>query len=451
MAVNGITEGVIWKQILKFFFPILFGTLFQQLYNTADAVIVGNFLGKEALAAVGGGTATITNLLIGFFIGLSTGATVIISQYYGAKNEDKVSAAVHNAAALAIVSGIIVTVAGYFSSEWMLRAIKTPEDIFPYALQYMHIYFLGASLNVIFNIGSGIFRAFGDSRRPLYFLIVSCLVNIVLDLVFVGLFRWGIKGAAYATVLSQFVASAMVVLFLAKRDDCCKLCLSKIRFNSFMLKKTLYIGFPGGIQSIMFSLSNLLLQSSINYFGTDTAAAWAAYGRLDSIYWLIINAMGVSVTTFVGQNYGAGYMDRARKGVRTSILISMAGTLVMEALFLLFGRQLFLLFTSDEKVIEIGLEMLNTIAPFFFTFIGVEILSAATRGAGKAIIPTLISIFGICILRIIWIETVSDYFGTLRSVIAVYPFSWIVTSILFIAYYLLGNIFPKETKNPVQE
>ncbi len=444
ISINGITEGVIWKQLLKFFFPIMFGTLFQQLYNTADAIIVGQFLGKEALAAVGGGTSTVCNLLIGFFVGLSSGATVIISQYYGAKNEEKVSSAVHNAMALAIASGLLVSVVGFFFAEPLLIAINTPADIMPLALEYMHIYFAGALITVLYNIGTAIFRAFGDSRHPLYFLIVGCLTNIVLDLLFVGLLKWGIRGAAYATVLSQVVSLTMVLVSLIRKTDCCRLYFRKIRFEKEMLKRTLYIGFPAGVQSTMYSISNLLLQSSINSFGTDSAAAWAAYGKLDSVYWMIINAFGVAITTFVGQNYGAGHMKRCKKGVVDTLLLSLVFTAVIEFVFLTFGRQCYALFTSDENVIETGVQIMRIICPFFFTFICIEVLSGAIRGTGKALIPTVISVLGICGLRILWLQTVTPRVEGLFGVISVYPFSWIVTSVLFIIYYLKGNIFPKE-------
>ncbi|HAN41827.1 MAG TPA: MATE family efflux transporter, partial [Sphaerochaeta sp.] len=244
IADHGITEGVIWKQILKFFFPILLGTLFQTLYNTADAIIVGKLLGKEALAAVGGGTATAINLVIGFFTGVASGATVIISHYYGARNEDLVHKSIHNAWAIAIWGGLIISVVGYFTSDPLLIVTKTPEDIFPLASQYMHIYFAGSIIVVMYNIGAGIFRAFGDSKRPLYFLIVGCLSNIALDFLFVGAFRMGVAGAAYATVLAQLISLVMVMVSLKRRDDACKLVFRDIKFNRIMLKKTLVIGLP---------------------------------------------------------------------------------------------------------------------------------------------------------------------------------------------------------------
>lgn len=438
--MNGITQGVIWKQLLGFFFPIVFGTLFQQLYNTADAIIVGQMLGKQALAAVGGGTSTAINLLIGFFTGLASGATVIISQFYGARDEDGVSLAIHSAAAIALYSGILVSVAGFFLSGPLLRAISTPDDIYPLALRYMRIYFGGGVVVVMYNMGSGIFRAFGDSRSPLYFLIAGCMVNIVLDIVLVGVFKMGVEGAAIATVLSQVVSLLLVIIKLRRRKDCCRLEFKKIKADKAIMAKTLAIGLPAGIQSIMYSISNLMIQAGVNGFGTNAAAAWAAYGKLDSLFWMIINAFGIAITTFVGQNYGAGKIDRAKRGVVECLGLAFIFTAVMEVLYILFGRYGYLLFTTDEGVIETGEVVLMTIAPYFFTFICVEVLSGAIRGTGKAFIPTLFTVFGICGLRIIWLA-ILPLGNTLTGVVQCYPITWIFTSILFIVYYLFGNVY----------
>lgn len=438
---NNITQGTIWKQLLGFFFPILLGTFFQQLYNTVDAVIVGNFLGKEALAAVGGGTSTVINLLIGFFTGLASGATVVISQYYGAQNEDRVHSSIHNAFALSIVCGILISIAGYCTAEPLLRLIATPEDIMPLALSYIHIYFAGGLVTVMYNMGAGIFRAFGDSKSPLYFLIAGCLLNIVLDILFVGPFKMGVEGAAYATVLSQVLSLILVIIVLRKKQDCCRLIYKDIKFDKYMLKKTIYIGLPAGIQAVLYTVSNLIIQASINGFGTNAAAAWAAYSKLDSLYWMTISAFGIAITTFVGQNYGAGLMERSKKGVRTCLRMSLVATLLIEAVYLSFSRYGFMLFSSDNDVIDIGVGILNCIAPFYFTYILIEILSGAIRGTGKALMPTIFTVFGICILRVVWLQIVPPIYGTLNSVMACYPATWIVTSLAFLLYYLFGNIY----------
>ncbi len=440
-ADHGITEGVIWKQILKFFFPILLGTLFQTLYNTVDAIIVGKILGKEALAAVGGGTATAINLVIGFFTGIASGATVIISHYFGAQNDENVHKSIHNAWAIAIWGGLLISVVGYLTSDPLLVVTNTPEDIFPLASEYMHIYFAGSIVVVMYNIGAGIFRAFGDSKRPLYFLIVGCLSNIVLDYIMVGPMQLGVAGAAYATVLAQLVSLVMVVVSLRRRTDCCKLVFRDIRFNGVMFRKTLYIGLPSGLQSVLYTVSNLMIVAAINGLGTDTVAAWAAYGKIDSIYWMINNSIGVAATTFVGQNYGAGLIDRARKGVRSSFAIGFTATFMAEAIILLFSRNLYSLFISDPNVIAIGIRMINLIAPFYFVYLFVEILSGAIRGTGKTLVSTLFTVFGIVGIRTIWLIVVSHLDPTVESVLLCYPVTWIVCAIAFILYYRFGKIY----------
>ena len=313
---NPITEGVIWQQLLLFFFPILFGTFFQQLYNTADAVIVGRFLGKQALAAVGGSTTSIINLLIGFFIGLSSGATVIISQYYGAQKADMVGYAVHTAITASIISGGVLTVVGFFGAPLALQAMGTPEDVLGFATLYIRIYFLGTIPNLIYNIGSGILRAVGDSKRPLYFLMASCFTNIVLDILFVILLQFGIAGAAFATIFSQCVSAFLVIFTLTRTQDLHRLVLSRLGLDIRMLKRIIHIGLPSGLQSSMYGMSNVIIQSSINALGTDTVSAWAAYGKIDAIFGMIVSAFGIAITTFVGQNYGAGKSERVRRGIK---------------------------------------------------------------------------------------------------------------------------------------
>ena len=443
IKANGITEGVIWKQLLSFFFPILLGTFFQQLYNTVDAIIVGQYLGKEALAAVGGGTGTAINLLIGFFTGLSSGATVVISQHFGAKDEEKVSKAIHTAVALSIAGGIIITILGIAFTKPLLVAIGTPDDILPMATTYMHIYFAGSMAIVTYNMGAGIFRAFGDSRRPFYFLIAGCLVNIVLDIILVGFTPLGVAGAAIATVVSQVISIVLVIITLRRKKDCTRLSFRLIRFDRMILRNMLMIGLPAGIQSILYTISNLIIQAAINAYGTDTAAAWAAYSKIDQIFWMFINAFSISLTTFVGQNYGAGRTDRARKGVRTCTMLSAAGTLLIEAMFLTVGTEILRLFTVDPDVLDVGHGIIVCIVPWYISYIAIELLSGATRGVGKSLVPTVISLVGICMLRIIWIYTVPLLTPRLEGVLFSYPLTWVVTSLMFIIYYLKGHIYDR--------
>lgn len=432
---NPITEGVIWKQLLIFFFPILFGTFFQQLYNAVDAIIVGQFVGKEALSAVGGATGSVIQLLVGFFVGLSGGATVIISQYYGAKREEMVGYAVHTAIAFCLIGGVILMGLGIVGAPWVLKVMDTPEDVLDAAVLYMRIYFAGVIGNLIYNMGSGILRAVGDSKRPLYFLIVSCLTNIVLDFLFVLGFRMGVAGAALATIISQLLSAGLVIVVLARTKDMYRLTLSKIGIDRRMLGRIIKIGFPSGLQSMLYSLSNVIIQSSVNSLGTDTVAAWTAYSKIDSIFWMIVNAFGISVTTFVGQNYGAGKGERVHKGIRVCLGMTVVTTVVVSFLQYNFGVYLYELFTKDAEVVRIGIDVLHFMVPVYITYVGIEIISGALRGIGDCWIPTLICCLGICGIRVLWICYAVPLHKTIQMIAFSYPLTWVVTTILFVLYY----------------
>lgn len=436
---NQITEGVIWKQLLFFFFPILFGTFFQQLYNTTDAVIVGKFVGKEALAAVGGSTATLINLLIGFFTGLSSGATVIISQYYGAGKEEDVKNTVHTAMALSIAGGAVIMVLGFLFSGAALRAMNTPDEIFSLSVVYMRIYFIGVIPSLIYNMGSGILRAVGDSKRPLYFLILSCIANIILDVLFVTILKMGVAGVAVATTLSQVISALMVIAALRRTEDSYRLFLKEIRFSPVLLHNIVRIGLPAGIQSTMYSVSNLIIQSSVNSFGTDTIAAWTAYGKVDGIFWMIMGAYGVSITTFAGQNFGAGKYDRIRKSVRICLGMAAFTSLLLSVTVITGGRIFFHMFTDDPDVVAIGLRMMRVISPSYVTYICIEILGGTTRGCGDAVPPMLLTGIGICVLRVVWVLAVVPLRPEVETLAFSYPLTWAATSVLFIIYYLRGN------------
>lgn len=434
---NRITEGVIWQQLLIFFFPILFGTFFQQLYNAADAMIVGQFVGKEALSAVGGGTGTVIQVLVGFFVGLSSGATVIISQYYGAKRPEMVSLAVHTSIAFSVAAGLVITVCGIAAAPAVLRAMDTPAEVLELSVLYIRIYFAGITGNLIYNMGAGILRAVGDSRRPLYFLIASCFTNIVLDVVFVILFRMGVAGAALATILSQALSAVLVLAVLMRTPDMYRLEPQKIRFDGRMFRRIIRIGLPAGLQSLMYSSSNVIIQASVNALGTDTVAAWTAYSKIDSMFWMVVNAFGISITTFAGQNFGAGKHDRVRKGIRVCLGMTAAFTVVISVLLYFFGIYLYRMFTADERVIEIGIHMLRFLVPVYITYIAIEILSGALRGVGDCWIPMLLSCGGICVIRVLWIMFAVPRKPDIDTIMFSYPLTWTVTSVLFVGYYLL--------------
>lgn len=432
---NEIIEGIIWKQLLLFFFPILLGSFFQQLYNTADAIIVGRVVGKEALAAVGGSAGLIINLVVSFFMGLTAGASVIVSQFFGSKNQEKVNDGIHTVYAFSIIGSIVMTVSGMILSPAILSLMNTPGELMADSILYLRIYFAGIFFTFIYNTGSGILRALGDSKRPLYCLIVCCVMNVVLDFMMVVLLDMGIAGAAVATVISQAVSAVLVTWFLMSSTSLCQFSLRKIRIHRDTLRSELMIGFPGGLQYAMYSISNMIVQSALNKFGTDTAAAWAAYGKMDAIFWMISGAFGIAITTFVGQNYGAGKMDRVKKSIFVCIGMDLLVSIVMTAFFLLLRVPLFHIFVSDTSVVEIGSQMLRQIAPFYAVFVFTEILSGALRGIGDVVIPMFITTGGICLLRVIWILAVVPLCPTLTVTMFNYPVSWGLTSALFLVYY----------------
>lgn len=432
---NRITEGVIWKQLLFFFFPILLGTFFQQFYNTIDMVVVGRFVGKEALASVGGSASQIVNLVVGFFTGLSAGAGVIISQFYGAKDVKNLNAALHTAYAFSIAGGILFMIPGILVSPAILRTMNTPPELLASSEVYLRIYFAGIVFMFIYNIGSGILRAVGDSKRPLYYLIICCLLNILLDLVMVLGLHLGVAGVAIATVLAQAFSAFLVTSALIRSTDLYRLRLRDIRFHGRVLKSQLYVGLPGGFQSVMYSISNIIIQAAVNVYGTDTTAAWAAYGKLDALFWMISGAFGVSITTFVGQNYGAGRHDRIRKSVRVCLLMDFCVSVCLTALMICFRTPLFHIFTDDANVIQIGAHLMKLITPYYVIFVVIEVLSSALRGVSDVIIPTLLTLFGVCLLRIIWIFFAVPLKPSIEMVSYSYPITWIITAILFVIYY----------------
>ena len=436
---NQITEGKIWKSLLAFFFPILIGTLFQQLYNTIDAVIIGKFEGKEALAAVGGGTAVYLTLIVGFFVGVSSGAGVVISQLFGSKNARETEKAVHTALSLSFIGGMVMTAFGIITADWVLRVTKTPEEILSLSLTYLHIYFASMVPMFVYNMASGAMRAAGDSKTPLYILIAAVVTNIALDTLFVVFFGWGVKGVAWATVISQAESMLVSLILLGRRKDSIAFSFKKLSFSPGILSKMLKIGFPAGIQTTFYSLSNIIIQSAMNSFGTVTIASWAAFSKIDAAFWTIVSAMGISVTTFAGQNYGAGKYTRLRKCMWQSLAMTAAFTVAASLIFTLTGRLCFSLFTNDAEVIEDGMRILKFLAPFWLTYISIEILSGVTRGTGDSFFPMVISLFGICFLRIAWLFTAVPKFNTVKSVLSSYPLTWIVTSVAFWVYWYSGK------------
>lgn len=397
---NQITEGVIWKQLLLFFFPILLGSLFQQLYNTADAVIVGRCAGKEALSAVGGSTASIIGIFVGFFMGISSGTTVVAAHFYGGKQERDVSETVHTSLLISLCAGGLFGVLGVVFAPGMLRLLQTPENIFDQSLGYLRIYFAAAPANLFYIMGAGILRAVGDSRRPLYFLIVSCLFNIPLDLLFVEGLQMGAEGAAVATALSQIMSAVMVFAVLYREKECYRLVPGELfHCSGKILKRVLWIGIPAGLQSVTYGLSNGVVQAKVNSFGTDNIAAWSAYVKLDGLYWMTVSAMGIAVTTFVGQNIGAGKTRRAKKSMWECMAMTMAMAGALSLFYYTFAEFFFGIFVEDAGVISLGVSQLHFLTRFYLIYVVVEILSGTLRGMACVVAPTIISILLVCAAR----------------------------------------------------
>lgn len=432
---NGITEGVIWKQLLVFFFPIMIGTFFQQLYNTVDSVVVGNFAGKEALSCVGGSSGQIINFVVGFFTGLSAGATVVISQHFGAQNERALDKALHTAYAFAVWGGILAGIAGIAATPAVMRMMNTPQELMRDSILYVRVYFAGLIFIFIYNMGSAILRAIGDAKRPLYYLMVCSVINIVLDLLFVLQLHMGVLGVAVATMISQAVSALLVTLALMWHTEGLKLQFRKIRIHWDMFGGMLMIGLPTGIQSSMYSISNIIVQSSLNNLGVDSMAAWAAFGKIDSLYWMINGAFGIAVTTFVGQNYGAGKWDRVKRGTRVCLGMALAVSIVVSTGIILAGEFLLGLFVADEAVIEIGMQIIRMIPPSFFLFAFIEIFSGSLRAQGHVAVTTIMTLTCVCLLRIVWIVWIVPG-GNLQQLLFCYPLTWLICAAAMIPYYI---------------
>lgn len=438
---NQITEGVIWKQLLIFFFPIMIGTFFQQIYNTADSIVVGRFVGKEALAAVGGSVNQIVNLVVEVFVGLTSGASVIAAQFYGAKDRKNLNKTLHTSYAFGITIGCIVGVLGFFLTDTVLTLMKTPQELMADSRIYLHIYFCGMVFNIIYNMGASILRAVGDSKRPLYVLMVTCGLNIALDIILVVVCRLGVMGVALATVSCQGISSALVTVLLMKENPLFQLKLREIRFYGASLKSVLRIGIPAALEATMYTIANLIIQVFVNELGTDTVAAWGTFAKIDAVYWMVVNAFAISITTFVGQNYGAGKVKRMRKSVGICLGMAYAGAFLVSGVLYALAAPLYRLFTTDAKVVQIGVDMMHFLLPSYFLYVAIGILSGALRGAGRVLVPMLLTCGGVCFFRIVWMFGVFPGYPGINTIMLSYPVSWGITAVLFIIYYI--RRFPK--------
>lgn len=435
---NQITEGVIWKQLLLFFFPILLGTFFQQMYNTVDTIIVGRFVGTQALAAVGS-AGPLINLINGFFIGLSSGATVILSQAYGAGDRKGVHDVLHTAVTLSLILGLLTTAVGVLAGPQILRLTKVPEDCIDDAMTYLSIYFSGAVASMVYNMGAGILRAMGDSKRPMIFLIVACFVNILMDLVCVVWLDLGAAGAALATVLSQIISSVLVLAVLLRLPQEQQLKFTDLQLNRSYLGRILSIGVPAGLQFITFDLANVLIQSSVNSFGDVTIAAWTAIGKTDSINWMICGAFGVAITTFVGQNFGAQKYARVRKSVWVCMAMGIPVVAAVSAIILPLRSFILGIYTEDLEVIAAGAYIMLFTVPFNAIFIPVEVFAGTMRGVGSSLTPTLITGTCVCLFRVLWVLGPVKQMHTIEMLSICYPISWALAALVFLIVYFHGG------------
>lgn len=435
-TTRDMTSGNIVMQILMFSLPLMLGNIFQMLYNTVDSIVVGNFVGKEALAAVGS-TTMIVNMLVFFFNGFSIGACVIIGQYFGARDMDKLHRSVETTMAMTFIFCAVMTAIGVLGVKPMLRFMSTPEDVFEDATTYLTIYFWGISGLLIYNMGSGILRAVGDTTRPLYFLILTSVLNIILDFLFVLGFHMGIDGVAYATIISQFVSAVLTLVLLTRSRDIYRLVWKDLRVDLKLLGRIFAVGLPAGIQSVITAFSNIFVQSYVNFFGSSCMAGWSCYNKLDSFIMLPMQSMAMAATTFVSQNIGAGKTKRADQGSLVTIGMSVGVTFVIALVLVIFARPSIRLFSKDESVIEFGMLFLRT-NTFFLLFNCVNhVLAGALRGRGDSKAPMVIMITAFVVLRQIYLFVVTHYVANTPILVGLgYPVGWVSCCILEVSYLL---------------
>ena len=429
-----MTRGKPWRLITAFAIPVLLSQVFQQLYNTADALIVGRFLGDEALAAVSS-SGTLIFLIISFFTGMSMGASVTISRYFGAGDYARVSRAIHTNVLLAILCGIVLTVFGVALTPTFLRWMGTDPDVLPEAISYFRYYFFGILAVVMYNTCKGIMNALGDSRRPLYYLILSSLVNIVLDLLFIAVFHWGVWSAAAATTISQAVSMVLCLIHLTKKGTIYQVRLRDLRLDREMLGQIFRYGLPSGVQYSVIGFANVIVQSNINSFGKLAMAAYGAYSKLEGFAFLPVTSFTMALTTYVSQNLGAGEYDRAKKGSRFGIITSLLLAELIGVLMYLFAPQLTAIFTETPEVIALGVEQARTISLFYCLLAFSHAVASVCRGAGKAFVPMTIMLVFWCVVRITYITTVMHFVHDIQYIYWAYPITWSLSSVVYLIYY----------------
>lgn len=429
-----MTQGPIAKQIVLFALPLLAGNIFQQFYNTVDSIVVGNFVGADALGAVTS-VSTIINTLVGFFQGFATGSSVVVSQHFGAKDEKQLRKAVHTSIATTFLLSLVFMAVGYAYTPLMLRLIKSPPEIAPLAQQYLRIYFLGILGLMLYNMGSGILRAVGDSKHPLYYLILSSVLNIFLDLLFVIVFHWGVAGVAYATVISQFISDIFIFFELFTTREVYRITLKEMRIDTGMLRKIFLIGLPAGLQMAVTAFSNVFVQSYINAYGHNATSGWGTYGRIDSFILLPMQSVGLAMTTFAGQNAGKGDVERIKRGVRDSLFIAAGVTLPLSLLMVSFAPHMVSLFNTDPGVLYYGALFLRLDEPFDVLCSTNQVYAGTLRGMGDARTPMLIMLFSFVLFRQIYLFCISRIVSSIIPIALGYPIGWLMCSLLMTIYF----------------
>ena len=433
-----MTEGSVVKNILFFSVPLILGNLLQQLYNTVDSIIVGNYVGSNALAAIGSSTSLVY-LLIAFSQGVSVGAGVVISQRLGQKNKEGVQTSVHTALALAVILGIILTVGGILFSKEILLWMNTPEEVLTDAVTYLRLYSAGMVFNVVYNMAAGILNAAGNSKRSLGYLAIASVTNLILDLVFIVGMKMGIAGAAIATNIGQIVSCVLAIWFLVRTQTDYKVCLSKIKIHKATAGLIIKIGLPTGFQNMVISLSNILVQSSVNSFGANAMAGFGAYMKVDGFNVLPVTSFGMAATTFVGQNFGAGKLERVKRGMWITLGIGMIYTITTGILLLTFSETIMQLFSHDPAVIAYGRQAMRFFCPFYWVLSILHALSGTVRGTGKSMPPMIVLLISLCLFRVLWVQFVMPNIASIEGIFMLYPISWTIGSGLMILYTWKGQ------------
>ena len=433
-----LTEGNIAKKMILFAIPIFFGNVFQQLYNTADSLIVGRFIGDDALAAVSS-SGTLIFMMVGFFNGIAMGAGALISRYYGAKKYDKMKLAIHTDLAFGIVAGIILTILGVIFTPQILTWIGTPESVLPDSIAYFRTYFAGAAASVIYNICVGIMQAVGDSKHPLYYLIISSIINVVLDLLFVAVLGYGVASAALATIISQFVSAILCIRRLVKYETEYQVTLSKIRLHIPMLKEILQLGIPSGIQNSIIAFANVIVLSNINSFGKIAVAGSGSYSKIEGFAFLPITCFSMALSTFVGQNLGAKQYDRVKKGTKFGIICSTIMAEVVGSIIFVFAPVFIAIFSDNPEVISIGVLQARTQSLFYCLLAFSHCIAGIMRGAGKAKVPMYTMLVSWCLIRISYITVTIHFIPKIQVVFWAYPLTWSISSIFFLIYFLKAD------------